>query len=151
MRFMAMLAGVLGAAVIATGCGSSGSDETQSTVSEAAFTNKADGICKGLLADAESKMLAWSKSKEKNAEGEQVNAQGETASEIMRAYYETKVDQLQNLSPPEAAQTQFATMLAALEKAIEEGDKSPEVFISGSVSMEEAGEIAGKLGLECSA
>jgi len=151
MRFMLVLAGILGAAVFAVGCGGGGSEETDSTVSKAAFTKQADSICKQLLTDAEAEMLAWSNSKEKNADGEQVNSDGETASEIMRSYYETKTDQLQDLTAPDADQAQFESMLAMLDKTIEEGDKNPEVFISGSTSLEKAGATATELGLECSA
>jgi hypothetical protein len=146
MRFMAVLLGIFGAAALVMGCGGGGDD----ALSKAEFTKQANGICKELLGDAEAEMLAWSKSKKKNAAGEQVNAQGETVSEIMGDYYATKAESLGELTPPEAEQDQFDQMLATLDKAIEEGEETPERFVSGSKSLEEMGVESAELGLECS-
>ena len=146
MRFLAILAGVLGVAALVVGCGGGGD---VSTLSSAEFKKQANGICKELLTEAEAEMAAWSSSKGKNAEGVKTNAEGETADEIMGTYYETKLKQLNELAPPEADQDRFAAMLSALEDGIEEGEETPEVFISGSETMEEVGRISGELGLEC--
>ncbi|HEX5713102.1 MAG TPA: hypothetical protein VFX85_07295 [Solirubrobacterales bacterium] len=142
---MAVFLGVFGAAALVMGCGGGGDD----ALTKAEFTKQANGICKELLSDAEAEMSAWSKSKEKNAEGEQVNAQGETVSEIMGGYYTTKAERLGELNPPEAEQDQFDEMLAALDRAIEEGEETPERFVSGSKSLEEVGAASTELGLEC--
>jgi hypothetical protein len=149
MRFMAILLGAIGAAALVMGCGGGGDGDT--TVSKAGFEQQANAICKRLSADAEAAMLAWSKSADENAAGEKVNAQGETASEIMGSHYEAKASSLGELTPPAAAEEQFEALLTALDKALDEGEKEPEGFISGNKSLEDVGRVSTEIGLDCAA
>jgi hypothetical protein len=142
MRFMALIAGVVSIAVIATGCGSG--DEEPLTKAE--FAKQADEICKQQneqLRKEFNSFLSANAKQDGKEKGEEVVRQ------IVAPNYEEQVEELQELEPPSGDEEQVEALLAEFESEIEAGRKQPETLLGfDEWALQNTLTMAEKYGLE---
>lgn len=143
-RISAMLVGVAALAMLGAGCG--GGDEE--TVTKAEFVKEGKAVCAEVVKEIGAEMKAFTK--ENNLEGTATKKQAtELMEDVFIPQLQAEVDQLSELTPPEADEEKITAMLDQLNAGIEEGGKDPASFLTTTESkFFKAGEALRDYGLE---
>jgi len=144
MRLMAMLAGVVAIAAIATGCGSGGSDP----LTKAEFIEQADRICKEGSNQIRKEYEAFAKQHNTAKTGVSQEQGTEIGLQILLPNVQSQTEELRELEPPEGDEAQVAAMLDALEAGVEEGNQNPKSLLSSNYPLSKGNQLAQKYGFK---
>jgi len=125
---LALLAGALAVALVATGCGSS-SDSTTS-LTKAEFIKEGNAICTKGNDKIESEYEAFSKEHNlSETKAPSMAVQEEAAEDILVPLVSSQVEEIRALGTPEGDEGEVDEILTGAEEAVEEGEEDPATLI----------------------
>ena len=132
-------------ALLATGAGCGGDDEEP--LSKAEYINQADAICKKLSAEGEKQTEEMFKDLGPSEEPseEQLTSFVE---DVLGPNIRRQVDELRELSPPEADEDTVDAIYDELEEGLAKIEEDPKVLFSKDDPLEPANDAAADYGLE---
>lgn len=149
IRIIALLAGALAIAIVATGCGGGDDSGASSSLTKAEFIKQADAICKkgGESVNEEVEDFAEENDFEPNkATKEQ---QAELLTEVVAANIQSQAEEIDALGAPPGDEAQIEAMLAAVEEGVEKMESEPTLFLSKPTNpLAKGSELAEEYGLE---
>jgi hypothetical protein len=147
-----MLAGMLLAVSVLTGCGGGGSELSTSSISKAAFIKQVDAICAKGNKEVEDNFTAYAKKTNFSPAklGDKVSdaEAAELANTVLLPAVRKEATEIRALSVPNGDQDRIEAMLDAIDEAIETTEKIPEVVLEKtSVGFGVASRLAQEYGL----
>jgi hypothetical protein len=155
LKFAALLFGAALIAVLAAGCGSSGGDDSTSSVSEgsltkAEFIKQGDEICEkgNQKINDEAENFA---SEEGVDKGEPKQEQQEEAIEqIVAPGVREQAEEIAALGAPKGDQAEVEAIVAAVKTGAAELEEDPEALLEGKNPLSKGSQLAAKYGFkEC--
>ena len=136
---------VTAVALLAVGCGSGQSSETE-TVTRAEFLAKAQAICKRGTAKLDKQYNHWAERARFHADSEAF--MNKKAEKVILPSKVQKVKELRALELPEVGEKKLEIFLAAMEEGIEKGRKDPSSLRVGDYAFQRAFEMSESVGLQ---
>jgi hypothetical protein len=147
---IALLAGVLAAALILAGCGgggsdsstaSGGSDSTTAPLDKAAFIAKADAICSAGGEKAQSEFVTFTK-ENKVAKGKELTTAQweEIGTGVLVPALQAQADEIRQLGIPAGDEVQVEAFLEGVDEAVEKLEENPQTAKSPSTVLADAHE-----------
>lgn len=144
-KLVPVLAGLISLGLIAAGCGSddgSGSDGESSSppLTKQEYISEADAIC----AEGDAEITAALEEQFPTGLSEQpsIEEQREFISTTVADGFESQLDQLRELNPPEADAEQVNAILDELDALVDTARNDPDALISGDAGGNQAGQLA---------
>lgn len=149
-----VLVGVLAVAAMAVGCGADGSSQVTASaeVEKPVYLKKAEAVCKQTNVRIQEGWEKFVKSKggdpAKAFEGE--DAESEFATTVILPEKQKQVDEMAELTAPEADQKEVEAIVAAYQEGIDVGEGDPQAVMSAQGVFKYAAKKAEDYGLrEC--
>jgi hypothetical protein len=133
-KLIALLAGVVAAALAVAGCGSGGDEVTASSLTKAEFIKKADAACKKSEDQIQADFAAYAK-KHKDITKPTEADYAELIDVVLVPNVEQEVEDIRSLGAPSGDEDQVEAMLDALDEGIERAEDEPKVLISNSTKI----------------
>jgi hypothetical protein len=144
-QLIVLVAGVLAAALVVAGCGSS-----DSSISKAEFVKKADAVCKKGEEEVQKDFGTFAK-KHENVKKPTEADYAELVDAVLVENVEAEVNDIRALGAPEGDEKEVEAMLEAREESIEKAQDNPKAVIKSNEDIfGEASKLAKAYGLkEC--
>jgi hypothetical protein len=130
-RLLVSIGGAIAVALIAAGCGSSGDSATNSTatLTKAEFVKQGNAICAAGNKEINAGFENFFKENEFSKKKQPTQAQIEEGTEeFVVPSIRKQIDELGELSAPEAEEQQFETLLENAEAQLEKGEEDPSLL-----------------------
>ena len=151
-RLIVLLAGIVAAAALVAGCGSSDDSSTDSTtaLTKAEFIKQGDAICEKGSKQIEEEAEAFADDNNVDTEKPTNEQQEEVIETVVGPSLQTQADELGELGAPRGEEAKVTAMLDALEEGAEELESDPGVLLGkkGSDPLDEANELANEFGFK---
>jgi hypothetical protein len=145
-QLIVLVAAVLAAALVVTGCGSS--DSSADSISKAEFVKKADAVCKKGEEAVQKDFGAFAKTHE-NVKKPTEADYAELVDAVVVENVEKEVDDLRALGAPEGDEAKVEAMLQAREEGVKKAKDNPKAVVKGSEDVfGEASKLAKAYGLK---
>lgn len=149
-----VLTGLLAILAVGVGCGGDGSSQVTASadVDKATFLKKVEAACKQANTRTQASWEEFVKSRggDPTTAFEDPEDANEFATTVVLAEKQRQVDELAELTVPEADREEFEAILAAYEEGIEVGEDDPETVTSAQGVFKYAASLAEDYGVpEC--
>jgi hypothetical protein len=147
-----LLAGIVAAAAVIAGCGSSDDSSTDSTtaLTKAEFIKQGDAICEKGSKQIEDEAEAFADENDVDTENPTDEQQEEVIETVVGPSLQTQADELGELGAPSGEEAKVTAMLEALEEGAEELESDPGALLGsdGSDPIDKANDLANEFGFK---
>jgi anti-sigma28 factor (negative regulator of flagellin synthesis) len=150
---IAAITGVLLAALVVAGCGSSDSDSSSSdsetpSLTKAEFIKQADAICKTGEKSIETGAEKFAKENNVNTEKPTTKQKEEVIVEVVAADIRKQGEEIGELGAPSGDEEKVEAIVAAVEEGADELESEPKLLIEGENPLAKGSKLAKGYGLK---